>query len=339
MRKPSFKDRALMPVAAEPAGDTAHSKNDLANPKSGPGAMVAYISQNSEALIKNEQLEADLAKAKFGLAEFDGATPTRRLDPTIIVRSRWANRREESFADKEFAKLKDEILSAGGNVQPIKVRPIKAQAGKPEQYEIVFGHRRHQACLELGLLVLAMVEEVNDKTLFVEMDRENRQRKDLRPIEKGMMYNKALVEGLFPSIRKLAESLGVDISGLAREIALAKLPGDVLKAFENPLDIQLRWSSDLGKALEANPDLVLATAKRLQGETPRLGAKKVFEELTKTSVGSTHTPKTKIKISGVNGKTASIVLDVDSKSAVINIENIDPSRVDELQKIIQQFIS
>lgn len=36
--------------------------------------------------------------------------------------------------------------------------------------------------------------DVDDQQMFVEMDRENRQRKDLRPYEQGMMYGHALKE-------------------------------------------------------------------------------------------------------------------------------------------------
>ena len=76
-------------------------------------------------------------------------------------------------------------------------------------YEIVFGHRRHRACLELGLLVVTLVKDLTEQELFEQMDRENRQRKDLTAYEQGEMYRHALDEGLYPSMRKLSESLGV----------------------------------------------------------------------------------------------------------------------------------
>jgi ParB family chromosome partitioning protein len=107
------------------------------------------------------------------------------------------------------------------------------------------GHRRHQACLELGLPVFAVIEALDDQSLFVEMDRENRQRKDLRPYEIGLMYAKALDDGLFPSAKKLAEAVGIDLSQLGKALSLARLPQDVLGAFQSPLDLQYRWASEL----------------------------------------------------------------------------------------------
>ena len=81
------------------------------------------------------------------------------MDPRLIAPSRWANRHPDAFEGPEFEQLRREIEDAGGNVQPIKIRPITdgrtAEGGA--RYEIVFGHRRHRACLDLGLPVLAVV--------------------------------------------------------------------------------------------------------------------------------------------------------------------------------------
>ena len=145
------------------------------------------------------------------------------------------------------------------------MRPLKGHSG---MYEVVFGHRRHQACLELDINVLAMIEDLDEKSLFVEMDHENRQRKDLRPYEQGVMYARALDEGLFPSMRKMAEEVGVEAGTASKAIALARLPAEVLAAFVSPLDLQFRWASDLTQAIQKNPELVLSKARVFPGETP-----------------------------------------------------------------------
>ncbi|MBK7616962.1 MAG: ParB N-terminal domain-containing protein [Burkholderiales bacterium] len=67
------------------------------------------------------------------------------LDPTLVASSKWANRAPESYSGLPYESLKRDIEECGGNVQPIKVR------GTADRYEIVFGHRRHRACLELGI--------------------------------------------------------------------------------------------------------------------------------------------------------------------------------------------
>ena len=239
-------------------------------PKTAIGMHVDSIYHDKKITDENERLKNELEASEGRLKEFDGADVAKNLDPKLVRASKWANRSEASLASKEFESLKLEIEQSGGNVQPIKVRPLKGVAG---EFEIVFGHRRHRACLELGLPVLALIDDVTDVDLFAQMDRENRQRADLRPFEQGLMYAKALDEGLFPSARKLSEALHVDLSNLGKSLSLARLPADVLNAFSSPLDIQLRWATDLTAALQKDPEIVLARAQQVKkrgwfGTTP-----------------------------------------------------------------------
>ena len=269
------------------------------------------------------------------LEQWEGASPVRHIDPNTILRSKWANLHEESFKDADFKKLKDDIESAGGNVQPIKVRPA---IGREGFYEVIYGHRRHQACLDLGFLVLAMISDANDQQMFVEMDRENRQRKDLRPYEQGLMYKKALDDKLFFSAKKLAEASGVAPSNLGMALALARLPLSVLDAFISPLDLQYRWAADLTKALELDTPKVLATALAIKNESPRPASKIVFERLIGGG-NSVLPPESKIiPITGSSGQSASMVLSPAGKKAVVSLTNIDPKRFAALQKLIQDFL-
>ena len=95
-----------------------------------------------------------------------------------------------------------------------------AQAAQ-QGYEIVYGHRRHRACLDLGLPVLAVVEEVGEQQLFEQMERENRARADLSAWEQGMMYARALDQGLYPSNRQLAQAIGRDLGDVGKALSLA----------------------------------------------------------------------------------------------------------------------
>ena len=62
------------------------------------------------------------------LAAFEGALPARRLDPRLVRASVWANRHEDALTGADFEQLKTDIEAAGGNVQPIKVRPLAPAA-------------------------------------------------------------------------------------------------------------------------------------------------------------------------------------------------------------------
>ncbi len=199
----------------------------------------------------------------------DASAQTMRLDPNCIVASNWANRHPDAFRNSEFERLKQDIAQSGGNVQAILVRPLVS--GRSGKYEIVFGHRRHRACAELGLSVLATIEDkrVDDAELFALMDRENRQRADLSPYEQGLMYRRALDAGLFASNRRLADALGVSHTWVANALRVADLPAAVLDCFRTPLEVQHRHAKKLCDALAIDGNEVLQRAASLCRE-PRL---------------------------------------------------------------------
>jgi ParB family chromosome partitioning protein len=304
-------------------------RDQSARPKTAPGAMMAYAhDQRSELLTENERLRQEasesvglrtkLQEASNELRQWEGAKAGRLLDPAKVRRSRWANRHQASLEGTEYEVLKKDIASAGGNVQPIKVRRISEETF---EYEIVFGHRRHQACLELGLPVLALVDNVSDTDLFVEMDRENRARKDLSPYEQGAMYRRALDEGLFLSNRKLAEATGADLSALGKALSLAGLPQPVLEAFASPLELQYRWAKPLVDALDADRHGVLDRALVLKSSATKLPAKTVFDLLLgNTSVSADAAgPATSVKI--LVGDTKVGIVKIDAKGrAIVEID-------------------
>lgn len=246
----------------------------LVAPKTGPGSMLAFMTEQSE-------VHREVVHLRERLSEFDGAQATRRIDPKLIRASGWANRDMSHFKTEAFTRLKDEIASAGGNVQPIKVRPIEGAAPGSPRFEIVYGHRRHQACLELGLPVLTLVQpDMRDAELFVEMERENREREDLSAWEQGVMYTRALEQGLFPSAKQLATAIDRDMGNISKAMALAKLPGEVIRAFGSPLNLQFRWATPLKDAHQRDPEGLLATSRELASRVPTPSPAEVFTELT-----------------------------------------------------------
>jgi ParB family chromosome partitioning protein len=253
----SIKDRLAKKTEGliTPLKDDTASSNPVGQTRlrTSPGQMLMVNSLMKESNEKVAQLEERLKS-------YEGALPARLIDAKNIVESKWANRIVDSFETSDFLKLKEEIQQAGGNVQPIKVRPLQ---GTPDKFEIVFGHRRHRACLELGIPVLAVIEEVSDQALFQEMDRENRLRQDLSPWEQGKMYRKALDEGLYTSLGELSAALGVDKGNISKALKLADLPDVVIHAFPSPLNLQYRWAKLLNDALQADPEGVLSRAKEL----------------------------------------------------------------------------
>jgi len=227
---------------------------------------------------------------------------TRHLEAKSVRASRWANRHESSYTSKSFTALKLEIANAGGNVQPIKVR--KANDG---DFEVVFGHRRQRACLELGLPVLATVVSMDDRSLWVEMERENRLRADLCPYEKGLRYSAALDAGLYPTIRPMAEGIGADYSQVAKMIRLAELPQEVVDAFNSPSDLQVNWSTALRGALQRDPEALMGRTRKIrQTKTAQSSPRDIFHALTEeATVEPFH--KMTVEIANADGRPFAVI--------------------------------
>ena len=278
----SFDDEDETPAAAPAPVD---------RPRTAMGAISASIAMGRGVEAENRDLRAKLER-------FEDATIVEFLDPKRIKPSRFANRHELSFAGAEFEGLKAEIQAAGRNVQPIKVRRVGQGGDGQDEYEIAFGHRRHRACLELGLPVAAIVEVLTDAQLFTEMERENRERQDLSPWEQGVMYKRAIDDGLFPSLRRLATSIGAQVGNVSTAIQLASLPPEVIEAFPSPLSLQFRWGAALKAAIDKNPDDVLTQARELGAMTPKLAAKEVLARLTGAGASTTRQAPVQITSKG-----------------------------------------
>ncbi len=342
---------ALGEVPAAAAIGAAESEQNKA--KTAPGSMLQFMTAQSAAVK-----EAELLRER--LAGFDGALPARRLDPRTVAVSSWANRHADSYQDDDFAALKLDIAAAGGNVQAIKVRPIPAappgvgrsnpQAADPPGatflYEIVFGHRRHRACLDLGLPVLAVVEDLPEQQLFVEMERENRARKDLSAWEQGMMYARALDQGLYPSNRQLAAAIGRDLGDVGKALSLARLPLAVVQAFRSPLDLQYRWAKPLGDAQQRDPDGLVQRARALKPQAAQCTPRQVFESLVAEAKGPTSAaaglkPPTPAELTVRQGARAAAVVALDARGRTVVRFNqpLDDTTRQALVDVLTRFLA
>lgn len=245
------------PAAAALETGFPPARTGIMTPRTGPGQMLAFRGQI-------QQSEDEMAALRERLLQYEGTLATRKMDPKRIRPSRWANRHEASFATSEFAGLKADIEHAGGNIQAILVRPLPAEPG---EFEIVFGHRRHRAALELDMLVLASIwtDDLGDVALFTTMDRENRERADLSAFEQGVMYQRALEENLFPTQRQLAMALGVSHTWVRKALMVAQLPQAVTDCFRSPLEITFRHAELLFAAIESDRRGVLKRAEKVRG--------------------------------------------------------------------------
>ena len=146
--------------------------------------------------------------------------------------------------DLEFSELVDSI-SESGIITPIIVRP-KVGVG----YEVISGHRRWEACKELGIeSIPARVEYIDDDEATILMVNSNIQREYVLPSEKAFAY-KMRMEALkrtagrpsknsgqlgpnFRSDEQVADETGESRKQVQRYIRLAYLIPSILQMVDD----------------------------------------------------------------------------------------------------------
>ena len=339
MARKMFEKAGLIPglqAGPKPAGASAPTA-EPPKAKTAPGTMMGFLTAQSGAVQEAEALKARVKS-------LEEEAPLRKLDSSIIQPSKWANRHEASFFTADFQELKAEIAAAGGNVQPIKVRPVSVLNGSTlaagPTFELIFGHRRHRACAELGIPVLAAIEEASDISLFEQMERENRGRKNLSAWEQGTMYRRALDDGLYSSLRRLAEGLGVDISLVSKSVSLARLPEAVVAAFQSPLDIQFRWAAPLTEAMQKDPDGTLSRARAIAETRGDLNAATILSKLVgqpEPAPGRSASPA--LMISKAGKVAAKLTADAKGRALVrFEAGALPESKRKALVRVIEDFL-
>ena len=229
-------------------------------------------------------------------------------------------------------------------VQAVKVRPSEVLNGSTPSagpsFELIFGHRRHRACAELGIPVLAAIEEASDVSLFEQMERENRGRKNLSAWEQGTMYRRALDDGLYSSLRRLAEGLGVDVSLVSKSVSLARLPDTVVAAFQSPLDIQFRWAAPLTEAMQKDPDGTLTRARAIAEARGDLGPAAILSKLVGLPESTTDRPTSQALTISKAGKVAAKLTSDAKGRAVVRFEAgaLPETKRKALVKVIEDLL-
>lgn len=272
-KREDIRSRVLAQIArsTEPPTPLPHSAQTDAPGAREPGRVKAHI-----AMVGEQVREGFASRVERLEAERQAGMVVLRLDPKTIRPSEFANRLEAGLKDDdaEFRLLKEDLRSQG-QLDPIRVRPAPRDSGF--EYEIIYGHRRHAACLALdqevagGLRVLALLDvaSIDRKRLALQMHAENDVREDLSPYEYGRMYQSWLSAGLFDTQGELAAAVGRDDSPVSMYLQIAELPAEVLAAFADPRSISLRWAPQIMKAMKADREHVLASARRLAAANPR----------------------------------------------------------------------
>jgi ParB family transcriptional regulator, chromosome partitioning protein len=109
------------------------------------------------------------------------------------------------------------------------LQPIIVRTNSSDNFEVVAGSRRLNACKSLGWRKIAChVVELDDKTAFEVSIIENIQRHSLNPIEEGIAFKKYVGKFGWGGISELAKKLSKSTSYICKRIKLTELPKNII---------------------------------------------------------------------------------------------------------------
>lgn len=179
---------------------------------------------------------AELREERDRLQSLVDAGGGSELDPSLIDPSPFPDRLPDD-SDADFEALK-KLISEDGQKVPIQVRRHPSLA---DRYQVVYGHRRWRATLDLGIKVKATVVALSDSELVVAQGIENAVRQDLSWIERALFVWRMDEAGI--KARDIRASLSIDDPELARLRAVCRaLPVDVIQAIGRAAKVgRPRW--------------------------------------------------------------------------------------------------
>ena len=186
-----------------------------------------------------------------------------RLDPALIDEPLPADRDPRAFADAAFEALKASIAERGQDV-PVTVRP------RGERFELAAGRRRLAACRALGRPVLARVLPLDDEAMLALQYRENVERSDVTPYERGRWLATLAERGW--STTRLAALTGLSQPSIVDYLRLGRLPGALVDRLGDPRVLTLADGRRLQAALDADPralDRMVEALEADAGRSPR----------------------------------------------------------------------
>jgi ParB family chromosome partitioning protein len=227
--------------------ESSENKTDPTPPPPAPaqtGRVGAGVIGAAHRAIGDIRAERDRLRA---IVE-SGEGWIQDLDPQVIDASPYPDRLPDDDP-QDFERFKRSIEEEGQKV-PIQVR---RHPSSNDRYQVVYGHRRWRAALELGRTVRAIEVEISDLDLVLALGIENASRQDLTWIERALFAARMDDAGI--KARHIYAALSIEDAELARMRSVYRaIPADIIEAIGRAPKVgRPRWL-DLAKAISAMPD-------------------------------------------------------------------------------------
>lgn len=176
----------------------------------------------------------------------------REIDPAAIRASRFADRLD---VEEGLDELVDSIRESGQQ-QVVVLRALPPQPDAGPVYEVVTGRRRIAACRRLGIMVRAVVADLDDEQAVIAQGLENAARLENSFIERALFIHDVLAAG--HKAVTAEKALGIDSTLLSRmRVIAAAIPRDLVRAIGSAPGVGRRPWDELARAFktDAPPDL------------------------------------------------------------------------------------
>ncbi|ELQ8317787.1 ParB/RepB/Spo0J family partition protein [Pseudomonas aeruginosa] len=164
--------------------------------------------------VKARQVQV-LAATRFDIRSVPQAfkhLPVELLRPGMFQTRR-------NFKPRALRELAASLETAGSNITPLIVRPLKHAEG----YEIIGGERRWRAAQLIGMpTLLCCIGNFSDEQAMYLSAVDNIQREGINPIEEAESYNLLLLSGM--SHKEVADDIGKSRTHVTNYTRLLSLP-------------------------------------------------------------------------------------------------------------------
>lgn len=271
-------------LSAELESDQAADQQPAQAPAPVPGNRVgAGVIGAAHRAIDDIRTERDRLKA---IVESGGGA-IRDLDPSLVDPSPYPDRLPDDDATS-FEAFKRSIETEGQKV-PVQVRKHPSSPGR---YQIVYGHRRWLAAMQLDRPVRALEVEISDLDLVLAQGIENAGRQDLTWIERALFASRMDNAGIKP--RHIYAALSIEDAELARMRSVYRIvPSDIIEAIGRAPKIgRPRWL-DLAKIVASDSGAlgVLREALVKQGDAVETSDQRFQRALNAIKPSSTRRPE------------------------------------------------
>lgn len=230
---------------------------------SGPLGMLVRSGQIKRIDLDNEN---QLGQKKYPIGASNDSSPYFRTSTGIIFNEneltnidpkqcepwKYANRLDGDMGDiTELMKS----IKENGQLQPGLVRPHPKPYNNIK-YEVVFGRRRHEACLRLGvpfLVIKKNLPSIEEALIFQET--ENRARKDISNYSNAMLYKRLLEDKIFKNEKDLSDKLSISLSKVYDILAYSKIPLEVVKLIPDIHNLSNSLAIKIVSILKNSPHL------------------------------------------------------------------------------------